>query len=102
MLARDQIAERARLLPELAGSSLGTPTPDEHALISDSPVLQQLDPDSALISSLNRAGTMPEGVECHTFYGDIRVNVRVTAQLPFRQAPAGGLTLLNYTQSFGT
>jgi pimeloyl-ACP methyl ester carboxylesterase len=101
LLARDQIEERARLLPELAGSSSGSSSPAELALISDSPILQQLDPDGALLRALNRAGTMPERVECHTFYGDIRVNVRVTTRLPFRQPPTGNLTLLNYTQSFG-
>jgi pimeloyl-ACP methyl ester carboxylesterase len=101
LLARDQIAERARLLPELAESALGTSAPGEQALISDSPILQQLDPDGALLMALNRAGTMPEGVECHTIYGDIRVKVRLTAGLLFRQAAGSRLTLLNITRSFG-
>jgi hypothetical protein len=107
LLARDQLAERARLIPELAcqvplgQTSLAAPIPGEQALISDSPILQQLDPDGALLSALNRAGTMPEGVECHTLYGDIRVNVRLTAGLPLRQTPGSRPTLLNITQSFG-
>lgn len=92
MLAQDQIAERARLIPELSPPPGGPLTAGEQATIADSPILHQLDPGGPLLAALNRAGTMPDDVECHTFYGDIRVNVR---------ARAGGLTLLNHTQSFG-
>jgi pimeloyl-ACP methyl ester carboxylesterase len=92
MLARDQIAERARLIPELSRSPNELVTAGEQVMIADSPILHQLDPDGPLLADLNRAGAMPDQVECHTLYGDIRVNVRVAA---------GGLTLLDHTQSFG-
>jgi pimeloyl-ACP methyl ester carboxylesterase len=96
MLAQDQLAERARLIPELAQAPgrPGGPAPieGEQAMISDSPILHQLDPDGPLLAALNRAGTMPDDVECHALYGDICVNVRVAA---------GSLSLLNHTQSFG-
>jgi pimeloyl-ACP methyl ester carboxylesterase len=92
MLARDQIAERARIIPELSPSPGGPITAGEQVMIADSPILHQLDPDGTLLANLNRAATMPDEVECHTFYGDILVNLRVSA---------GRLTLLNHTQSFG-
>jgi pimeloyl-ACP methyl ester carboxylesterase len=92
MLAHDQVAERARLLPELSDAFDGSVDSGERVMIADSPILQQLDPDGPLLAALNREGTMPVEVECHTFYGDIRVTVRVSA---------GRLTLLNHTQSFG-
>ena len=92
MLAQDQIAERVRLVPEM-GEAPGAPlTAGEQVMIADSPILHQLDPDGPLLAALNRAGTMPGDVECHALYGDIRVKVRVAA---------GGLALLNHTQSFG-
>jgi pimeloyl-ACP methyl ester carboxylesterase len=92
MLARDQIAERARLIPELGRDPDGPLTVGEQVMIADSPILHQLDPNGPLLAALNGAGTMPGDVECHTLYGDIRVNVRVAA---------GSLTVLNHTQSFG-
>jgi hypothetical protein len=94
MLARDQFTERARLIPDIGGAPGGAAAPGEQAMIGDSPILQQLDPDGALLADLNRAGSMPDNVECHTFYGDILVNVRITAR-------GGGLTLLSYMRSFG-
>jgi pimeloyl-ACP methyl ester carboxylesterase len=87
MLTQDQLAERVRLIPELGKVPAESFTVDEQVMIADSPILYQLDPDGPLLTDLNRTGTMP-GKECHTFYGDIRVNVRL----------AGGLTLLNRTQ----
>ena len=92
MLAQDQLAERARLIPELGEAPSGPPIVGEQGMIADSPILRQLDPDGPLLAALNKAGTMPDDVECHALYGDIRVNVRVAA---------GRLTLLNHTQSFG-
>jgi pimeloyl-ACP methyl ester carboxylesterase len=92
MLAQEQITERARLIPELSRSNGEPLTAGEQGMIVDSPILHQLDPDGPLLAALNKAGTMPDHVECHTLYGDIRVSVRVAA---------GGLTLLNHTQSFG-
>jgi pimeloyl-ACP methyl ester carboxylesterase len=96
MLVQDQIAERVGLIPELGQStrSPGGPslTEGEQVMIADSPILHQLDPDGPLLTELNRTGTMPDEVECHAFYGDIRVSVRVAS---------GGLTLLNHSQSFG-
>jgi hypothetical protein len=61
-------------------------------LLTDTPIYQQLAPDSPLLKELNAPGTMPPGVECHCFYGDIRVAVHVQA---------GGLTLVDETVSFG-
>jgi pimeloyl-ACP methyl ester carboxylesterase len=92
MLAQDQIAERGRLIPELGEGPAGSAAVGEQVMITDSPILRQLDPDGPLLAALNKAGTMPGDVECHALYGDIRVNIRVAA---------GGLTLLNHTQSFG-
>jgi pimeloyl-ACP methyl ester carboxylesterase len=92
ILAQEQITERARLIPELSPSTGEPLTAGEQGMLVDSPILHQLDPDSPLLAALNEAGTMPDHVACHTLYGDIRVNVRVAA---------GGLTLLNHTQSFG-
>jgi pimeloyl-ACP methyl ester carboxylesterase len=92
MLAQDQIAERARLIPELGKATAGSFTVGEQVMISDSPILHQLDPQGPLLVTLNRAGAMPGEVECHALYGDIRINVRVAA---------GRLTLLDHTQSFG-
>jgi pimeloyl-ACP methyl ester carboxylesterase len=96
MLTQDQLAERARLIPELGQTPgrQGGPAPieGEQVMIADSPVRHQLDPDGPLLVALNREGTMPDEVDCHALYGDICVNVRVAA---------GSLTLLNHTQSFG-
>jgi len=82
-----QIEERAALAPELAGAGGRVP-------LSETPVYSQLSPDSPLLAALNTPGTMPEYVECHTFWGDIRIRVRVTLG-------AGGLVLLDHTVSFG-
>ena len=82
-----QIEERATLAPELAGEG-------GRVLLTDTPAYSQLSPDSPLLAALNAPGTMPEHVECHTFWGDIRVRVRVTLG-------AGGLAFLDHTVSFG-
>ncbi len=66
--------------------------PDSRVLITDSPIYQQLAPDSPLLAALNQPGTMPEGVECHCVYGDIRVTVH---------AQVGSLSLLDEMVSFG-
>ncbi|MCX6031400.1 MAG: hypothetical protein NT169_19140 [Chloroflexi bacterium] len=82
-----QLAERATLAPELG-------MPGTRVLLTDTPIYQQLAPDSPLIAALNRPGTMPEGVECHCFYGDIRLRLTVCLS-------PGGFTLLDETVSFG-
>ena len=86
-LEREQAEARARMAsaPDATG-------PQERVLLTDTPIYQQLAPDSPLLKELNTPGTMPQGVECHCFYGDIRVAVHVRA---------GGLTLVDETVSFG-
>ncbi len=86
-LNQRQLAERATVAPELG-------LPGTRVLLSDTPIYQQLAPDSPLITALNRPGTLPEGVDCHCFYGDIRLRVTVSLS-------PGGLTLLDETVSFG-
>ncbi len=86
-LTARQIEERATIAPEMAGE-------EGRVLLSETPVYSQLRPDSPLLAALNAPGTMPEHVGCHTFYGDIRVRVRVTLG-------AGGLALLDHAVSFG-
>ena len=85
-LEREQAEVRARLAPPLEEGQ------QERVLLTDTPIYQQLAPDSPLLKELNAPGTMPPGVECHCFYGDIRVAVHVRA---------GGLTLVDETVSFG-
>jgi len=51
-------------------------------------------PDSPVLAALNRAGTMPAHVRCHTFYGDIRVHLSLLSH-------EGGAALLDHTTSFG-
>ncbi len=83
-LNQSQIEQRARLAPEVTSGT--------RVMLTDSPVYQQLAPDSPLLAALNVPGTMPGGVECHAFYGDIRFRVTVTA---------GRLKLLDEMASFG-
>ncbi len=94
-LERAQAEERAALVPELTIDQTGSlQLPASRVLLSETPVYQQLAPDSPLLATLNRPGTMPEHVECHTFYGDIRVRVRVLLG-------EGGVPLLDHTVSLG-
>lgn len=79
-LAQGQAEARSRIVPET------------RVLLTDTPIYQQLAPDSPLLAELNRPGTWPPEVEAHTVYGDIRVRVRVTAS---------GLKLVDETVSFG-
>ncbi len=80
----NELAEKGRVVPEVL--------PDSRVLLTDTPIYQQLAPDSPLLAELNRPGTLPHEVECHTFYGDIRVQLRVNA---------GRLRLIERTVSFG-
>jgi pimeloyl-ACP methyl ester carboxylesterase len=82
-----QLAERAKLAPELG-------MPSARVMLTDTPIYQQLAPGSSLLAALNRPGTMPSDVECHCFYGDIRVHVDVTLG-------QGGPAILEHTVSFG-
>ena len=86
-LEREQAEARARMAsaPDVAG-------PQERVLLTETPIYQQLTPGSPLLKELNTPGTMPSGVECHCFWGDIRVALHVGA---------GGLTLVDETASFG-
>jgi pimeloyl-ACP methyl ester carboxylesterase len=77
-----------------AAWAAGTSSTEAGVLLTDTPIYQQLHPDSSLLAALNKPGTMPGHVECHTFYGDIRVGVRITLG-------AGGAALLDHTESFG-
>ena len=86
-LAEQQLAERATFVPEIG-------TPDTRVLLTDSPIYQQLAPDSPLLAALNTPGTMPAGIECHTVYGDIRIRAQITLG-------QGGFALLDYAVSFG-
>jgi pimeloyl-ACP methyl ester carboxylesterase len=70
------------------------PLPGSRVLLTDSPIPQQLAPDSPLLAELNRPGTLPASIEAHCFYGDIRLRVRVLLG-------SGGLALLDHTVSFG-
>lgn len=79
-LRQQQLAARAASLP------------DERVLLTDTPIYQQLHPDSAILRELNQPGMMPQEVSCHTFYGDIRYAVQVRANT---------LTLVDETVSFG-
>ncbi len=82
-LRQQQLAARRSAAREL---------PDGRVLLTDTPIYQQLHPDSALLRELNLPGTMPKEVACHTFYGDIRYSIRVQAN---------SLTLVDQTVSFG-
>jgi triacylglycerol esterase/lipase EstA (alpha/beta hydrolase family) len=79
-----QLAERAQMAPEMSS--------DARVLLTDTPIYQQLHPDSPVLAELNRPGTMPANVTCHCFYGDILVRVAVRA---------AGLWLVDHTTSFG-
>jgi len=79
-----ELAERGRIVPELL--------PDSRVLLTDTPIYQQLAPDSPLLAELNQPDTLPASVDAHTVYGDIRTGVRIMA---------GGLKLVDQTVSFG-
>jgi pimeloyl-ACP methyl ester carboxylesterase len=83
-LNQAQLTARAQVAPELL--------PDSRVLLTDTPIYQQLHPDSPVLAELNRPGTMPANVTCHCFYGDFLVRVAVRA---------AGLWLLDHTTSFG-
>lgn len=83
-LVQNQIEERGRLAPAAP--------PESRVLLTDTPIYQQLAPDSPLLAALNQPGTLPANIACHVFYGDIRLRVHVTA---------GRLTLVDETASFG-
>ncbi len=83
-LHESELAERGRIAPEAL--------PDSRVLLTDTPIYQQLAPDSPLLAALNRPGTLPGQVSAHTIYGDIRLGVRITA---------AGLTLVDKVASFG-
>lgn len=83
-LVQNQTEERGRIVPETL--------PGTRVLLTDTPIYQQLAPDSPLLAELNQPGTLPAHVEAHTFYGDIRLGARVTA---------AGLKLVEETASFG-
>jgi pimeloyl-ACP methyl ester carboxylesterase len=69
-LVQLQLASRAMVVPDVR---LGT----GRTLLTDAPIVQQIAPDSPLLATLNEPGVMPERVECHALYGDIRVRARV-------------------------
>ncbi len=83
-LNQAQLAERAQVAPEML--------PDARVLLTDTPIYQQLHPDSPVLAELNRPGTLPASVDCHCFYGDILVRVAVRVI---------GLWLMDHTTSFG-
>ncbi len=85
-LNRSQLEERGHIAPEML--------PDSRVLLTDTPIYQQLAPDSPLLAELNRPGTMPASVACHCHYGDIRLRVRV-------RLGDGGPALLDHPVSFG-
>lgn len=68
--------------------------PESRVLLTDSPIPQQLAPDSPLLEELNRPGVLPIGIAAHCFYGDIRLRARV---LLGQDGPA----LLDHAVSFG-
>jgi pimeloyl-ACP methyl ester carboxylesterase len=77
-----------------AAWSAGAGSTEAGVFLTDTPIYQQLRPDSPLLAALNQPGTMPVHVKCHTFYGDIRVGLRVTWG-------TGGPALLDQMESFG-
>lgn len=83
-LNQSQLAARAAFAPETL--------PDSRVLLTDTPIYQQLRPDSPLLAELNRPDTMPANVECHCFYGDILIRVAVRV---------AGMWLMDHTTSFG-
>lgn len=87
VMGRLQTQARTELLAEVAGGR-------DSALLVDSPVLEQIAPDSPLLASLRAPGGIPNGVACHSLYGDIRVCMRVSWG-------GGGPVLLGRDVSFG-
>ncbi len=83
-LNQSQLQARAAIAPEVL--------PGARVLLTDTPIYHQLAPDSPLLAELNRPGTLPAGVECHCFYGDILVRLAVRV---------AGLWLMDHTTSFG-
>ncbi len=83
-LNQSQLEARAVIAPEVL--------PDSRVLLTDTPIYQQLAPDSPLLAELNRPGTMPGNVECHCFYGDILVRLAVRV---------ADMWLMDHTTSFG-
>jgi pimeloyl-ACP methyl ester carboxylesterase len=83
-LNQAQLTERGQVAPEML--------PDSRVLLTDTPIYQQLHPDSPVLAELNRPGKMPGNVVCHCFYGDILVRVAVRV---------AGLWLMDHTSSFG-
>jgi len=82
-LQAQELAERTMRSPDL---------PQSRVLLTDTPIYGQLHPESPLLAELNRPGTMPSGVACHTLFGDIRYSIRISANR---------LTLIDKTVSFG-
>jgi|GEM_PF-1062174 len=85
-LNQRQLEARAEIMPGAL--------PEGRVLLTDSPIPQQLAPDSPLLAALNRPGTLPANIEAYCFYGDIRLRVRVLLG-------PGGPALLDHTVSFG-
>ena len=83
-LNQAQLTERGQVAPEML--------PDSRVLLTDTPIYQQLAPDSPVLADLNRPGKMPDNVVCHCFYGDILVRVAIRVI---------GLWLMDQTTSFG-
>ncbi len=70
------------------------PLPESRVLLTDSPIPEQLAPDSPLLAGLNQPGSLPANIDAHCVYGDIRLRVRVLLG-------AGGVSLLDHAVSFG-
>lgn len=79
-----ELAERGQIVPDML--------PGSRVMLTDSPVYEQLAPGSPLLAELNRPGTLPAQVQAHTFYGDIRVGMCISA---------GGLKLVEEAVSLG-
>ena len=58
-LNQAQLTARAQVAPELL--------PDSRVLLTDTPIYQQLHPDSPVLAELNRPGTMPANVDVPLF-----------------------------------
>ena len=58
-LNQAQLTARAQVAPELL--------PDSRVLLTDTPIYQQLHPDSPVLAELNRPGTMPASVDVPLF-----------------------------------
>jgi pimeloyl-ACP methyl ester carboxylesterase len=84
---RLQMEARTAFLPELDDAPA-------RILLTDSPILRQIAPDSPLLAELRAPDALPRGIVCHSFFGDIRVHLQIARD-------TDGPALLDRVVSFG-